>query len=183
MSDLLAYVLIGALSLLVAPASAPPDLRTVAEQSNYVRTGRYDEVERAVRGVRDGASPTQVRCVEFGTHAGRPADAGAGRVRGRRADRGGGHARKGRPVRAGPGRHPRRRDRRQGRRLPGAARAARRQRRAGRRSDASRAGVRAGVQRRRPRALRRAGTAPTSAAPRRWAGAPPRRTSTSTATT
>ena len=46
--------LIGALSCVVVPAAAPaparaaapPELRTVAEQSNYLRTGRYDEVER-----------------------------------------------------------------------------------------------------------------------------------------
>src|SRR4029079_18231467 len=42
--------LIGALSCVVSPAAAPaparaaapPELRTVAEQSNYLRTGRYD---------------------------------------------------------------------------------------------------------------------------------------------
>ena len=75
------------------------------------------------------------------------------------------------PGGALPGRHPRRRDRRQGRRLLAAARAARRQGARRARSRSVTARLRAGLQRRRPRALRRTTTAPTSAAPRRWAGA------------
>ncbi len=72
--------LIGALSCVVVPAAAPaparaaapPELRTVAEQSNYLRTGRYDEVERLCAAFAQ-AWPKQVRCVEFGrTPEGRP---------------------------------------------------------------------------------------------------------------
>ena len=71
MSDLLAFVLMGALSFQAAPA-APPDLRTVAEQSNYARTGRYDEVQRLCAAFAK-AWPEHVRCVEFGrSPEGRP---------------------------------------------------------------------------------------------------------------
>jgi hypothetical protein len=69
-----ALPLVVALSLPLAP---PPvvvssDLRTVAEQSGYVRTGRYDEVvslcERFAK-----TFPAQVRCQRFGvTPQGRP---------------------------------------------------------------------------------------------------------------
>jgi len=72
MSDLLSSVLIGVLSLLVPQAAAPADLRTVAEQSNYARTGRYDEVQRLCAAFAQ-AWPKQVRCAEFGrTPEGRP---------------------------------------------------------------------------------------------------------------
>ena len=149
MSDLLAYVLIGALSLLGAQAAAPPDLRTVAEQSDYARTGRYDEVQRLCAAFAK-AWPKQVRCARVRPDAGRAPDADAGGVRGRHADRGGGQG-QGPAGGARAGRHPRRRDRRQGRRLPGAARAARGTRLAWR-PRSRHAGLRAGVQRRRPRA-------------------------------
>ena len=125
--------------------------------------------------------PDQVRCFEFGrTPEGRPmlalvasadgvldAAAGASRAAADRA-----HA----------GRHPCRRDRRQGRRLARAARDARRHGGAGR-ARRGHVRVRAGVQRRRPRALRALEPAEPGRAARRWAGARPRRTSTSTATT
>src|SRR4029450_2817933 len=72
MSSLLAYALIAVLSALALPAATPPDLRTVAEQSNYARTGRYDEVQRLCTAFAQ-AWPKQVRCVEFGrTPEGRP---------------------------------------------------------------------------------------------------------------
>ena len=72
MFSLLVSALIGALSFLTVPAAAPPDLRTVAEQSNYMRTGRYDEVQRLCAAFAQ-AWPKQVRCAEFGrTPEGRP---------------------------------------------------------------------------------------------------------------
>ena len=45
-----------------APAAAAdtPDLRTVAEQSGYLRTGRYDEVQRLCAAFA-AAWPKQVR--------------------------------------------------------------------------------------------------------------------------
>jgi hypothetical protein len=64
------------LAALAAPAPAvaadTPDLRTIAEQSGYVRTGRYDEVQRLCTAFA-AAWPKQVRCAEFGrTPEGRP---------------------------------------------------------------------------------------------------------------
>jgi hypothetical protein len=53
-----------ALAVLAALALSA-DLRTVAEQSNYQRTGRYDEVERLCAAFA-AAYPKQVRCGEFG---------------------------------------------------------------------------------------------------------------------
>ncbi len=56
------------------PPLQPPagDLRTVAEQSGYARTGRYDEVQRLCAAFAR-TWPRQVRCVEFGrTPEGRP---------------------------------------------------------------------------------------------------------------
>ena len=59
-----------------APATSntavPTALVTVAERSKYVRTGRYDEVERLCSAYAQ-AWPDSVRCVEFGrTPEGRP---------------------------------------------------------------------------------------------------------------
>ena len=47
-------------------APAAPVLQTVAEQSGFVRTGRYDEVERLCAAFAD-AYPDAVRCLNFGT--------------------------------------------------------------------------------------------------------------------
>src|SRR5678815_2748072 len=53
-------------------APAHPELRTVAEQSNNLRTGRYDEIERLCPAYQQ-TWPKQVRCFEFGrTPEGRP---------------------------------------------------------------------------------------------------------------
>jgi len=53
-------------------APAHPTLRTVAEQSNNQRTGRYDEIERLCPAYQQ-TWPNQVRCFEFGrTPEGRP---------------------------------------------------------------------------------------------------------------
>jgi len=55
-----------------AAAADTPDLRTVAEQSGYARTGRYDEVQRLCAAFAS-AWPKAVRCTEFGrTPDGRP---------------------------------------------------------------------------------------------------------------
>lgn len=54
------------------PATPPPDLTTVAEQSNFQRTGRLDEVERLCAAFED-TYPDAVRCTEFGrSPEGRP---------------------------------------------------------------------------------------------------------------
>src|SRR6185436_6944955 len=45
---------------------AAPQLTTVAEQSEWQRTGRYDEVVRLCDAFQK-AWPRQVRCVTFGT--------------------------------------------------------------------------------------------------------------------
>src|SRR3954469_13306267 len=71
--------LIGSLSLVAAStaatvrvSAAPPELRTVAEPTDHLRTGRYDEVQRLCAAFAQ-AWPKQVRCVEFGrTPEGRP---------------------------------------------------------------------------------------------------------------
>ena len=47
------------------PPVDPRALATVAEQSGYVRTGRYDEVEKLCAAF-ERAFPARVRCVEFG---------------------------------------------------------------------------------------------------------------------
>jgi hypothetical protein len=61
-----------ALAALSGLAAAPAELRTVAEQSNYQKTGRYDEVQRLCTAFA-AAWPSQVRCTEFGrTPEGRP---------------------------------------------------------------------------------------------------------------
>jgi hypothetical protein len=61
--------------LAVLPAAVlgqAADLRTVAERSHYVRTGRYDEVERLCAAFA-ARWPSRVRCVEFGrSPEGRP---------------------------------------------------------------------------------------------------------------
>src|SRR5688572_8259914 len=58
-----------------APPHAPPlrggpgaavPLVSAAEQSGFVRTGRYDEVERLCRGF-EQAYPGRARCFSFGT--------------------------------------------------------------------------------------------------------------------
>jgi hypothetical protein len=46
-------------------ATATDELRTLAEQSDFRRTGRFDEVERLCRAYA-ARWPTRVRCVEFG---------------------------------------------------------------------------------------------------------------------
>ncbi|HKU14001.1 MAG TPA: M14 family zinc carboxypeptidase [Steroidobacteraceae bacterium] len=63
-----------ALQPAAAASRAPsrPALRTVAEQSGNLRTGRYDEVERLCPAYQQ-TWPNQVRCFEFGrTPEGRP---------------------------------------------------------------------------------------------------------------
>ena len=53
-------------------AAEAPDLRTVAEQSGYARTGRFDEVQRLCAAFA-ATWPKAVRCAEFGrTPEGRP---------------------------------------------------------------------------------------------------------------
>lgn len=62
------------LALLAAlPLShAAPDLATVSERSGFVKTGRYDEVERLC-GAFQKAYPKRVKCIEFGrSPEGRP---------------------------------------------------------------------------------------------------------------
>jgi hypothetical protein len=55
-----------------AGADSPAELTTIAEQSGYRRTGRYDEVQRLCTTFQR-AHPAQVRCREFGrTPEGRP---------------------------------------------------------------------------------------------------------------
>jgi hypothetical protein len=49
----------------VAPAAPAATLTTTAEQSNFKRTGRYDEVQRLCSAYQ-AAWPDHVRCVEFG---------------------------------------------------------------------------------------------------------------------
>jgi hypothetical protein len=71
---LLASLTILALQPAGAASRAPahPTLRTVAEQSNNLRTGRYDEIERLCPAYQQ-TWPNQVRCFEFGrTPEGRP---------------------------------------------------------------------------------------------------------------
>ena len=60
-------------SILCAPlAGHAADLSTIAEQSGFKRTGRYEEVERLCRGFQQSWSG-KVRCTEFGrTPEGRP---------------------------------------------------------------------------------------------------------------
>jgi hypothetical protein len=71
---LLASLTILALQPAQAASRAPahPTLRTVAEQSGNLRTGRYDEIERLCPAYQQ-TWPRQVRCFEFGrTPEGRP---------------------------------------------------------------------------------------------------------------
>ena len=71
---LLASLTILALQPAAAASRAPahPTLRTVAEQSGNLRTGRYDEIERLCPAYQQ-TWPNQVRCFEFGrTPEGRP---------------------------------------------------------------------------------------------------------------
>ncbi|HTU63386.1 MAG TPA: hypothetical protein VMF89_33220, partial [Polyangiales bacterium] len=56
----------------VAGQAKPVDLRTLAEQTKFVRTGRYAEVEQLCAAFAR-AYPKQLRCFEFGrTPEGRP---------------------------------------------------------------------------------------------------------------
>jgi hypothetical protein len=75
-SNLLPRTLILALSLVpawacaaagsaAAASSGPSELRTIAEQSGFKRTGRYDEVERLCHAYAKHW-PARVRCLEFG---------------------------------------------------------------------------------------------------------------------
>jgi hypothetical protein len=65
--------LLAALALsTVVPAHAVETLSTVAEQSGFLETGRYEEVERLCKAFA-ARYPTQVRCFQFGvTPQGRP---------------------------------------------------------------------------------------------------------------
>jgi hypothetical protein len=65
-------MLLAPLLLTAAVAQAGPDLRTVAEQSGFARTGRYDEVV-ALCAAFQAAYPRAVKCERFGTSPeGRP---------------------------------------------------------------------------------------------------------------
>jgi len=58
----------GALAGTATTGPATPDssdLATVAERSGYLRTGRYDEVERLCKAYAE-RWPARARCVEFG---------------------------------------------------------------------------------------------------------------------
>jgi hypothetical protein len=71
---ILASLTICALQPAAAASRSPahPTLRTVAEQSGNLRTGRYDEIERLCPAYQQ-TWPQQVRCFEFGrTPEGRP---------------------------------------------------------------------------------------------------------------
>ena len=78
-SALVLLALLGIVAWLPSPSaraaatSAPPTaLETVAEQSKFLRTGRYDEVERLCKAYAR-TWPDLVKCVEFGrTPEGRP---------------------------------------------------------------------------------------------------------------
>ncbi|MBC7982214.1 MAG: M14 family metallopeptidase [Candidatus Obscuribacterales bacterium] len=66
------FVFIALHPLASQAVDAKSDLRTVAEQSDFKRTGRYDEVIKLCATFQT-AWPTKVRCVEFGrTPEGRP---------------------------------------------------------------------------------------------------------------
>ena len=153
---------------LLAPQRALPSLTTTAAASGFTRTGRYDEVVRLCHDFARAHRRVTLRDLRSIGRA--PPDGRAHRRRARQADA------------RGPGRHPRRRDRRQGRRLPRprassstASSAAWRSTRSA--SSSSQCSTSTGTSASAPT------TAPTRSAPRRWAGAPRRRTSTSTATT
>jgi len=71
-SAILLSIMVPLQPALAARAPAHPELRTVAEQSGNLRTGRYDEVERLCPAYQR-TWPKQVRCFEFGrTPEGRP---------------------------------------------------------------------------------------------------------------
>lgn len=55
-----------ALSAVLTPSHAAPDLTTVSERSGFIKTGRYDEVIRLC-GAFQAAYPKQVKCIDFGT--------------------------------------------------------------------------------------------------------------------
>ncbi len=165
----------------------PCDRRFAAEGAgNHLRTlglSRHRPLRRsraAVRRVRESVS-RQRALLRVRPHAGRPADARARRVEERRADAGR-CARTRHPGDARSGRHSRGRDRRQGRGLPRDSRDARRAspRRARSNSSCScscRCSTWMGT------SASAATTARTRTARKRWAGARPRRTTTSIATT
>lgn len=67
-----AAVLLATVCTTAFPACAADELRTLAEQTEFNRTGRYDEVLRLCNAYQQ-AWPRQVRCFEFGrTPEGRP---------------------------------------------------------------------------------------------------------------
>ena len=62
----LLLALLGAVSASHAVPHAAPDLKTVAERSAFVQTGRYDEVIKLCAAFQ-AAYPKAVRCIDFGT--------------------------------------------------------------------------------------------------------------------
>jgi hypothetical protein len=59
-------------ALTASAAERGSELKSLAEQTGYQRTGRYEEVERLCRGFQQ-TWPGKVRCAEFGrTPEGRP---------------------------------------------------------------------------------------------------------------
>ena len=64
--------IVGGLTPLLCHPAAEESLRTIAENSGFLRTGRYDEVERLCRTY-EHTWPELVKCTEFGrTPEGRP---------------------------------------------------------------------------------------------------------------
>ena len=64
--------IVGGLTPLLCHPAAEESLRTIAENSDFLRTGRYDEVERLCRTY-EHTWPELVKCTEFGrTPEGRP---------------------------------------------------------------------------------------------------------------
>jgi hypothetical protein len=61
----IAYLVLASASITAVAADVKSELRTIAELSDYRRTGRYDEVVRLC-STYQAAWPKQVRCFEFG---------------------------------------------------------------------------------------------------------------------
>ena len=172
--------LLAALLALALPAFAQDALTTVSERSGFVRTGRYEEV-LALCDAFAAAHPQAVRCDTFGTTPeGRPMKVlvastsgaltpDAARERGLPVIlmQGGIHAGEIDGKDAG---FLALRELLDGRAAKGAL-------------DEAGAACSCPCSTSTATSASRPGTGPTSAARRRWAGAPPRRTSTSTATT